>query len=298
MQRFLALSLLSLDLGACATTAPPAPPAVPSVPAAPAAAVANDGPELTADLLGLLWMQHAPEWDMLCEQAYDLAHIRLHEAIFDTSWTAALEQRPGYQSLPPAIILDIDETVLSNAAFTEGQIETGQGFSPELWKRWEQSRSAPAIPGVVRFIDHATDHGVAIYYVTNRAADAEADTIANLRAEGLPVAADGSNLWLKGEQPDWVSDKTSRRAELAEKFRIILLIGDDFNDFTTGVKNVSIEERYAVMERNRSRIGRQWIVLPNPLYGSFAGSLVGFERLGPEEDLQRRLDLIDADWID
>ena len=65
------------------------------------------------------------------------------------------------------------------------------------------SRSvARALPGAVDFANYAASKDVPIYFVTNRDAPAETEsTIANLRALGFPIAADASNVLLRGDAP-------------------------------------------------------------------------------------------------
>ena len=58
---------------------------------------------------------------------------------------------------------------------------------------------------------------------------------------------------------------------MAAGHRIVLLIGDDFNDFVAA--RMPRAERAALVERHRERWGERWIVLPNPNYGSWEGAL-------------------------
>ena len=68
-------------------------------------------------LHGVLWMQRSAEYKALCFQAYQLANAQLRIAVNDKNWTAALEQLGNYKNLPPAVILDVDETVLDNSPY-------------------------------------------------------------------------------------------------------------------------------------------------------------------------------------
>ena len=67
-------------------------------------------------LLGVLWAQTSVEFKMAARQAFHTAELNLEQALKDPSWTAALEQKGNFQSLPPAVIIDIDETVLDNSS--------------------------------------------------------------------------------------------------------------------------------------------------------------------------------------
>jgi acid phosphatase len=93
-----------LLVGSLAVAAPPA--------------VAQDPP--ANDLLNaVLWMQRSVEYKATALTAFALARIRLDQALADPKWTAILprEQPVGVESLPPAVILDIDETLLDNSGY-------------------------------------------------------------------------------------------------------------------------------------------------------------------------------------
>ena len=72
----------------------------------------------------------------------------LDDALVDPGWTAALEQTGDFAELPPAIILDIDETVLDNSFFEARLTIDGEAYSDELWDAWVLERAAKPIPGV------------------------------------------------------------------------------------------------------------------------------------------------------
>ncbi len=66
--------------------------------------------------LGLQWVKHSAEYQAIARQVYRSAEAALPGYIDDTTWSAM----PGQASaadLPPAVILDVDETVVSNVDF-------------------------------------------------------------------------------------------------------------------------------------------------------------------------------------
>src|SRR5262245_55231501 len=81
------------------------------------AALAEDAPA-NDTLNAVLWMQRSVEYKANTLGAYALAQIRLDQALADKNWTAApAEQKGAYQDLPPAIIMDADETILDNSGY-------------------------------------------------------------------------------------------------------------------------------------------------------------------------------------
>jgi acid phosphatase len=245
-------------------------------------------------LNSVAWQQTAVEHTACYLQAWNSARRALPAALKDKSWTAALEQSGNFRKLPPAIIVDIDETVLDNSPGQARQMLDGQGaFDPAIWKAWTAEKAAKALPGAADFVRLAAARRVTVFYVTNRGPEEQDDVRANLRAEGFPVAetgkpAIGDTLLMAGEKPDWTSDKSSRRAIVARFYRVIMLAGDDLNDFVPA--RVSLAERQARVAGRESWWGERWIVLPNPMYGSWADALAGYERnLTPAEAQKRKL---------
>jgi acid phosphatase len=124
-----------------------------------------------------------------------------------------------------------------------------------------------AIAGAKDFLLDAQKKGVAIFYVTNRVADLEQPLRATLTRLGFPLSED--NLLMRGQRPEWQpSDKSPRRAFIASKYRVIMLFGDDLNDFAYA-SGKSRAERDAIVAAHANDWGRKWFVLPNPVYGSW-----------------------------
>jgi len=91
---------------------------------------------------------------------------------------------------------------------------------------------------------------------------------------------------VRGEKEEWTSEKGTRRAAIAEKYRIVLSIGDNLGDFVDGV-DVSEAERLKLYQDNAARWGREWIMLPNPSYGSWEGASFGFNWGAPDEEKRK-----------
>ena len=70
------------------------------------------------------------------------------------------------------------------------------------------------------------------------------------------------------KKPDWGSAKGTRRAFVAKDYRVLLMLGDNFGDFSDAYRG-SEAERLKAYEDNKDRWGREWIMLANPTYGSF-----------------------------
>ena len=225
-------------------------------------------------LMGTLWVQTSGEYVALCEQAYRAAGVSLETALADANWSAATEQAErNVSQLPPAIIVDVDETVLDNSPYQARLIQTGGSFDPATWAEWCERAEAEAVPGSLDFLRAADALGVTIFYITNRDAPSEAATRTNLAALGFPLDEARDTVLLNGEQPDWNSSKLARRALVAADYRILFIAGDDLNDFAPGFKTGDPVQRKADVAQYADRFGKEWILLPNPQYGSWEASL-------------------------
>jgi 5'-nucleotidase (lipoprotein e(P4) family) len=139
---------------------------------------------------------------------------------------------------------------------------------------------ARAVPGAVEFANAAVKAGVAIFYVSNRECIAPGDcpgktaTMANMKKLGFPRADNAAAFMFRKEKPDWYGDKVSRRAAIAARHRIVMLLGDDMQDFMAADDVRRYRDRdariTAVVNKN---LGRRWFILPNPMYGSWERAL-------------------------
>lgn len=259
--------LAPLLLVACAG----APERAAAPPAAVASAPAHD------NLNAVLWMQTAAEYRAVMLGSFNLATDQLDAALADPDWDALPPDERAAHPLdgqPPAVIVDADETMIDNSAFQARMIAEGVDYSLPRWTAWSNERRARALPGALEFARHAAANGVIVLFVTNRKTPAELDATAdNLEALGFPVAADRSNLMLAGDVRGPGREKGARRAWIAERYRVLLMLGDNLGDFVDGIET-GLAERQALVDRHRDWWGRRWIMLPNPSYGSWEGALL------------------------
>ncbi|TDE15381.1 5'-nucleotidase, lipoprotein e(P4) family [Dyadobacter psychrotolerans] len=207
-------------------------------------------------LLASLFQQRAAEYQALCFQAYNLAKIRLDQALLLT------------HNKPLAIVTDIDETVLDNSPYDVKQSLVGKDYEQKSWEEWTALAKADTVPGARSFLKYASSKGVKIYYLTNRAETERKGTLANLVQKDFPDAVN-EQLILKGA----VSSKEPRRQAIAEKYDIVMLIGDNLGDFSVLFDKKTSEERAKNTIASASEFGKRFIVLPNPVYGDWENSL-------------------------
>jgi len=258
------------------------------------AAQAQD-PQPSDLLLAALWTQRSVEYKGNALTVYALAKFRLDQALADKSWTAApVEQKGNFANLPPAIVLDVDETVLDNSLYQVWMMKNGKTFSTKTWNEFCDAEVSRAIPGAVELTRYADSKGVKVFYVTNRGVEVEKSTRSNMDRLGFPMGGNVDTFLMQNERPDWGSAKGTRRAVIAKDYRILLSFGDNFGDFDDRYRS-SEAERLKAFEENKERWGREWLVIANPTYGSFDTAPYGHDFKKPlEEQRKAKWDVLES----
>lgn len=238
-------------------------------------------------LNSVLWMQTSGEYWAACATTYAEARGNLDRALADPGWTAALEQTGDASKLPPAVILDVDETTLDNSVFQARLASTNTFFTPDKFSDWCREEHAGVVPGVAEFCKYAVSKGVTLLFVTNRDAKVSDATLHNFEKAGLPF--DPAHVQVIGKSGD--SDKGPRRKAICEKYRVVLLVGDQLQDFLTIPKGTSAADRSELAKKNADKWGRQWIALPNPAYGDWERALID-PKATDEENLKRKYEAL------
>ncbi len=239
-------------------------------------ALAQDAP--AHDLLNaVLWTQRSVEFKANALAAFALARIRLDQALADPNWTGAPKEQTGaYQWLPPAVILDIDETILDNSGYQAWMVLKDTTFEPKTWTAYVNTVTSLPIPGAVEFTEYAAARGVKVFYISNRTAEEEPATRKNLEKFGFPVDDKIDTVLTAREQPNWGSAKGTRRAHVTKNYRVLLNLGDNFGDFVDEYRG-NEADRLKVLEEHKARWGREWIMIANPAYGSFESAPFGHD---------------------
>lgn len=215
-----------------------------------------------------LYMQTSAEYRAVCLQTYNWAGERLVQRL--------ATQPVGAKR--PAVVMDLDETVVDNAAYQSYLDKADLNYSDAEWERYERDfpTEVRLIPGAKSFVERARSLGVAVVFLSNRLVKYQDATLKALAHNGIQVP-EPETLILK----ESTSDKTSRRAIVAEKFNIVMFVGDNLRDFSEEFvapkldykepanRKQGIDTRWAKVDANAHRFGAEWIILPNPVYGEW-----------------------------
>jgi 5'-nucleotidase (lipoprotein e(P4) family) len=232
------------------------------------------------NLNAVLWSQTAAENRALARQAFNQAARTLAAAKADPAFSAlpASEQGQIGAGAPLAIITDIDETVLDSSAFNADLIrdpvdndlppaEAHKRFD-QRWNDWVAQREALPIPGAVEFLTQAEKDGVTVFYITNRKDPEKAETCNNLIQAKLPLKDCATQVLTRNDQDGRPKEKGSRRKTVGAKYRVVLVMGDNLGDFSDGIYS-TLEARAGIVDDRSAWWGERWIILPNPMYGSW-----------------------------
>jgi len=239
------VALFSVACGG-ARSVPPAtapPPAASSTAAAPPA----------RDPEAIRWVRDAAEYRAAVMQAYRHATTRVE--------ADAAGRKPGTW----AVVLDADETVISNLGYQIERSRAGLRFTPESWREWVRRREATPLPGAAAFLDRVHALGGRIAIVTNRLATECEDTIVVFRQHALRYDA---MLCRPNGTP---SDKNSRFEAVAAgqtpagtgSLAIVAFVGDNIQDFPR------LTQRSAQESAALDAFGVRFFLIPNPMYGSW-----------------------------
>jgi 5'-nucleotidase (lipoprotein e(P4) family) len=183
-----------------------------------------------------------------------------------------------------AVIVDVDETVLDNSPYQAMTVKTRTAYESKSWHDWCEKAEARAMPGAVEFLRYANSRGVRVFYISNRRESEKQCTARNLKQVGFPDVSDQTVLVRTG-----VSSKEPRRRDVAAKHRVVLLIGDNLNDFAEVFEqSKTIDSRLAATQQNQSNFGTRFIVLPNVMYGAWEEAIYGEGKLTEEQKAEKR----------
>jgi len=200
------------------------------------------------------WVQQAAEYTASVLQTYRAATTRVER-------DAGARSRDSW-----AVILDADETVISNATYQAERGRQGLAYSTESWHAWVLRRESTPLPGARAFLARVRELGGRIAIVTNRLQSECADTAAVFTTHGLVYDA------MLCRQDGAPSDKNPRFRSVADGTsplgttprEVLIFVGDNILDFPSLTQATRAQGDAAFAE-----FGQRYFMLPNPMYGSW-----------------------------
>jgi 5'-nucleotidase (lipoprotein e(P4) family) len=213
--------------------------------------------------MSVLWFQKSGEAKALYYQGYNIGKLRLDQA---------LAKKPKN----PAVVLDIDETIVDNSPLFAANLDPTNSFS---WEEWIMTKKAKPLPGAIDFLKYANKRGVDIYYISNRKEAMKEATIKNLKQIGAPQVDEKHVLLMRPNE----KGKEIRRQSVAATHQIVLFFGDNLNDFS-GFEELSVSGRMNAVDRRKTEFGKKLIVFPNPMYGDWEEAIYQYDNSKSDAD--------------
>ncbi|CAQ82705.1 MULTISPECIES: 5'-nucleotidase, lipoprotein e(P4) family [Photorhabdus] len=224
----------------------------------------------------VLWMQNSSEYLALVAQAFNIA-----KDAFDRA-----DNIPGKKK---AVVVDLDETILNSTSYNAQQIKSGELSNQRNWEEWVSKEKSSPIPGAVDFVNYIINNGGEIFYVSNRKSDDYQHTMNTLIKNGFPHVSEKTLL---------LRDKTSNKQHrfntiIASGYHIVVFMGDNLNDFGDIFYRKKNNKRKELVMMNAPNFGYKFIMMPNPIYGSWENVLTdNYPRLNLNGKIEARNKLI------
>jgi len=245
MRHQILFTLLVTGTLACATGTVPA-----TQQPAPAAT-----PAATSQMpTGIRWFAAAAEQRAAYVQTYRFA-------------TATIERlAQGRPAGSWAVILDADETVIDNSPYEIQQARIGVPYDSASWDAWVKRGAARALPGAVAFTSRVHALGGRVVIVTNRDQQYCDVSRENILRVGVPAdevlcrtdRANGS------KDPRFEAVQSGTAPSTLPPLNVLMWVGDNIQDFPHLGQSIRSAPDSAL-----AGFGEQYIVLPNPMYGSW-----------------------------
>ncbi len=237
---------------------------------------ASGAPPEQGSLLANVYTMTSAEYRACCMSIYRAATYRLEEIVEEMAGEA------GSAPLRPAVVLDLDQTVLDITSFQTFVYQSGLSYTPARWSVYEQAgvEEVLLVPGAGEFIAEAEALGVSVIYLSNRNEANQEFTIAALEHVGLNTEGIEDRIYLKPTGAS--SDKSPRRDAISARYNVLMIFGDNLRDFSEVFKPERLGEgatadEYLSAIRARSDAvedalchwGVDWFMLPNCMYGEW-----------------------------
>jgi len=190
------------------------------------------------------WVVESKEYKNLCMQIYRHASSQLENNYINALYKGK-----------PAIIMDLDETVLDNSQYQVEIFNKGESFNMKSWSKWVKRAEADLVPGSKAFINRARALGYQLIFISNRMDKRLKSTKQNMRNLGVFHKDDIYLLRLNKKDTKDIRRsevyKGTNRMAMYGPFEVMMYMGDAMGDF------------------NRIKSFRKNFIFPNPMYGKW-----------------------------
>lgn len=200
------------------------------------------------------WVRDSAEFQALVSQVYRTATTQVESAVAARgagTW---------------GVVLDADETVISNVPYQVERARLGLEYSAASWRAWVARREATPLPGSAAFLARVRALGGRIAIVTNRLQTECAETEAVFMRHQLAYDAMlcRPDAGPSDKNPRFAAVAAGRSPASAVPIDIVAFVGDNVQDFPLLTQAVRGQGATAFAD-----FGVRYFMLPNPMYGSW-----------------------------
>ncbi|MGW0732032.1 HAD family acid phosphatase [Streptomyces sp. NPDC002851] len=128
--------------------------------------------------------------------AKDMARI-VADAKRHLAKAAEKARKSGAESERPAIVFDIDDTLLLSLDYEK---KTNFTYDSEAWDKYVAQADRPAVFGTTELIAYAEKKGIEVFYNTGLAEKQRSAAVENLKKNGVDINLDADHMFLKDKQ--------------------------------------------------------------------------------------------------
>ena len=205
-------------------------------------------------------------------QAFNVAKDRVDAAL--------AAQKPGDK--PLCVVTDVDDTLILPPDYWGSLVATKyDAFNDPMWDEHIKKDKLTVAPGALDFLNYCKQKGVEVFYVTSR--DQGKGTygyaLKNLKDLNFPYA-DSKHLTVLID----TSNKEKVQKQIAETHKIAVYLGDSLKDFQRVYYVKDVDQRNALMEKDKNLFGEKFILLPNPTDGHWVRAIFGESEPAPTRE--------------
>jgi 5'-nucleotidase (lipoprotein e(P4) family) len=186
--------------------------------------------------------------------------------IYSSASITLARRSAGLEPQSWAVILDADETVIDNSPYEQMLAERHAAYDATSWNEWVRREAAPALAGAVAFTRRVHALGGRVVIVTNRDDTFCQPTKANLERVG--ITADEvlcrTDSTSDSKDPRFDAVASGHTPSTLPPLRVVMWVGDNIQDFPHLTQAIRLNA-----DSSFADFGERFIVLPNPMYGSW-----------------------------
>ena len=214
--------------------------------------------------VAVAWKQTAAEYRALYYQGFNVAKMHLEKALKD--------KKAGDK--PLAVVTDLDDTLVLPLKYWGHLVANNVDFFDDpIWDAWIPEYQLIPSPGAMEFLEFCKENNIEVFYVTSREQgdDTYKFAIEQMKKLGFPYVDEQHVTVLRD-----TSNKEKPQQKIAEKYDIVVYLGDNLNDFRRiyYVKG-NVDERIKLMEQDKDKFGSKFILFPNPTDGHWISAIFG-----------------------